>query len=185
MDVGRRDLADQRLARQFADRTGVVGHAAHRGHARVQLPAQGRPCCGRIRWCRQMDVRVDQAGDDVLAAQVDDLRPTHVYLSIRQHRRNALALDHDAGPGAGRRAGPVDQHGVAVDGARGFRGDRGGGKQQEQRQATTKDAAVHRVIRQDRGMQHRLLPVGMPVVATVGEQCVRRRPAHALPRGGV
>jgi hypothetical protein len=137
VDVRRGDLANPRGARQLAHRAQVVGHVAHRRHSAVEVAAQGGLGQSAVRRGGQVLVAVDQAGQQVLAAEVDAARAGQVrglQIGVRRDRRDPLALNHHRHVAPRRAAGPVDQDGVAIDGDRlrlGLRvGGAGGGERQ-------------------------------------------------------
>ena len=103
-DARRDDRAGARLLAQREDERALIAGVEDRRHARVEkrvqradavalLVRRHRLLAGAIAAAAQMRVHVDQAGNQELAAAVDDLRPRRRRHRLRRDLRDAIAFD--------------------------------------------------------------------------------------------
>lgn len=103
------------LTRQLADRAQVVGHAAHSGDAGIEPATHLRPRGLGVGRRGEMDMGVDQAGQDIEARDVDQLCGLGQGIAVRLDGCDPLAAGDDGQAGPRRRASrPVEQDGAAI-----------------------------------------------------------------------
>ena len=109
-----------------------------------------------------MLVVVDQAGQEIAAGQVDQpraLKPASRQGAVGHHGRDSPALDHHGHIPPERRAGAVDQRGVAVDGPL-RRLTRGGDEERGEEQG--EGAHTRTLPRAAAGARKKTLPLAPP-----------------------
>ncbi|MNR10757.1 hypothetical protein D3C85_1270220 [compost metagenome] len=100
IDVGRGHFADAGLTRQLADRAQVVGHAAHGGDAGIEPAPHLHPRGVGVGRGGDMDMGVDQAGQDVEARDIDRLGGWGQGGAVGLDGQNAFALGDEGQAGA-------------------------------------------------------------------------------------
>jgi hypothetical protein len=124
-EVRRSDFRDVSGARQFGDRAQIVRHDPGRGDPAVEIAAHqrlGPPAIGRR---RDVLVTVDQAGQKVAAAEVDDRRAGRKSareLGVGRDPLDAVAADDHRHVAQRRGAGAIEHGRMAIDGGRRRRG---------------------------------------------------------------